>query len=167
MKNIITILSLILATTTTQASDCLEKLSDPNWTDNKHMVVLSCEKVEDLVGTSHYDRICFGITKQQYGNYKDTWFQTIRYNSTNQGQLKTIIPMYEDGSVGEGDQISRNGSVLTISQENVSFEFDQKWIETTVVDLQDSSKLKFETYGKKFLSKVLKQSSLYSCQKIL
>lgn len=167
MKNLITILSLIFATTTTHAIDCIAKLSDPNWTENKHMLVLGCEKIEDLVGTSEYDRVCFGITKQQYGNFKDTWFQTLRYNSEFQGRLKTIVSMDENGAVGEEDHVSRKGSVLKVSHESESFEFGQKWIDTTIVDLQDTSKLKFETHNKKFLSKKLQQSSLYSCKRVL
>lgn len=167
MKKFLIILSSILYVSFANANSCLEKVTDQNWPDDRHQLVLSCKKTQDLVGSTDFNQICFAITKLQFGNYKDTMFKTIRSRSDEPGGLKTLVVQWADGRVQRDGQVSRKGSVLVISEEKNSFEFNHDWIERTTVDLDDTSKLKFEVYRKKFLRKILSESSLYSCQRIL
>lgn len=87
------------------------------------------------------------------------------FQSDSPGGLRSIVSVDETGEVGEDGSISKKGSLLAISAEKYSFEFDQTWIETTIVDLNDLSKVRLDVHDKKFFGNTLKRSTVYSCQK--
>ena len=157
-------LAVIFLTTTVWADSCLERSIDPNWPANKFELVLSCNLSKNNLGAAYGDKICFSIYKAQYSDYKNTTFKTIRFEEGGYGNEVSIVTRLADGGTPKGNEISVNGSTYSYSVFNESFEFNQKWIETTVVDVKNPSSLVFNVYDKKLLGKTLKASQTYNCK---
>lgn len=166
MNILFSLVTFMFAGISASAADCIEMVNRSNWPGDKYELLLSCKRIETSVGESHFDGLCFAIKKTQSSNYRSTQFQTVRYSDMS-GSLTTIVSADEDGSVSEDGNILQDGHRLKVSEKKYSFEFNQKWVETTSVDLSDTSKLLFTTHNKKFLRTTLSESSLYSCQKMI
>jgi len=146
-----------------KADDCLTRIQDSNWPNDRHEMILSCSLSDVKVGNTEYDRLCFSISKMQYSEYKSTWFKTLRFETKGYGALSTIVTIDENGEVGEDNELEKSGNIIKASSHNYSFSHGQKWIETTTLNLAQTSSLQFEVTDKKLFSKRVSLSATYAC----
>lgn len=170
MKKTFSLFSLVVllsaVTAFANTDDCLTRIQDSNWPNDRHELVLSCSLNDVKVGNTEYDRLCFSISKMQYSGYKSTWLKTIRFETKGYGARSTIVTIDENGEVGEDQDFEKNGNVIKASSHNYSFSHGQKWIETTTLNLAQTSSLQFKVTDKKFFSKRISLSATYSCTRV-
>jgi hypothetical protein len=149
------------------ADGCRERLIHPNWPNDRLEMGLSCTRVKTVLGRPEngYEKLCFGIVKTEISDFKGTWYETYRYAENRSGGNLTIGNMDEFGDVRDG-YVSQDGSLLEVGVAKSSFEFGQKWVDETVVDLANGSELAFNSYDKGWFTQTLKSSTIYSCKRI-